>query len=99
MKWKRLLRAPFFSPHGYLMFAGTFAAVLLVLHLLGFRESLSVLAFTVPEGLTAQRASVYAGLYLIFHLLVVLVCPVLVLAAVIHTLLARAMTGLGAHDR
>ncbi len=83
------LRAPLFSPKGYLLWAGAFALLFFICHLFGFREATSVLALTVPEGMTVDRASLYAGLYLILYLLFTLVCPVLVLAAGIHVGVSR----------
>ena len=83
------LRAPLFSPKGYLLWASAFALLFLVVHLLGFREATSVLSLTVPEGMTIDRASLYAGFYLILYLLFTLVCPVLVLAAGIQAIILR----------
>ena len=66
-----------------------FALLFFVCNLLGFREATSVLALTVPEGMTVDRASLYAGLYLIFYFLFTLACPILILASGIHGVLGR----------
>lgn len=88
---RRRLEAPLFSPRGYLMWAAAFLLLFLAARFAGFREATSVLAFTVPEGMTVARASLYAGVYLILHLLVTLLCPVLVLAAAVQAVVERRL--------
>ena len=84
-----LLEAPLFSPKGYLLWASAFLILFGVVHLAGFREATSVLALTVPEGMTVARASTYAGIYLMLYMIVTVLCPILVLAAGIQAAVER----------
>ncbi len=84
-----LFKAPLFSPKGYLLWAAAFLILFGVVHLAGFREATSVLALTVPEGMTVGRASTYAGIYLMLYMIVMVLCPILVLAAGIQAAVER----------
>jgi hypothetical protein len=80
--WKTLLFARFLSPRGFLLRAIAILVIFLVLHSFGLRESATVLSGTSPTGARPDPSSVaFALAYILAYFGVVLLVPVLVLAA------------------
>jgi hypothetical protein len=78
---KGWLKAPMFSPAGFVVRAVALALLYLMLSLAGFRHYMSVLSLTFPEG-SSRDWSLFAGmLYLISHFLWILGVPILLIAA------------------
>lgn len=77
---KSWLKAPTFSPKGFVVRAAVIALLYGLLSLLGFRDSMSVLSMTVPEG---SRAWAFFSClaYLITYFLWLLGVPILLIAA------------------
>lgn len=81
----------FFSPRGFLLRAALLAAFLGILHLLGLRESASVLCGTYPEGAGIPELGAFLGLlYVLVYLGFAVAAPIFVLAAGFLRLLTPA---------
>ena len=83
-RWYRQMRAmKWFCPGSFVLCAMVCAAVYVVLYLLGWRESTSVLCGTLPEDRTAQTIQAFqATMYVIFYMGTAVVAPILVIAAI-----------------
>ena len=80
------LRAPMFSPRGFVVRALLLALAHGVLTLLGLRRCMSMLALTVPDGMSSSVAGAGCVLYLLSYLGFVLVVPTVLLAAALWAL-------------
>ncbi len=69
--------------------AVTLLVIWLVLHALGWRESVSVLSGTLPAGWNREAAAGCAFSYLLAYFGVVLVAPALLLSALFRWLIVR----------
>jgi hypothetical protein len=79
-----------FSARGLVTSAALLTGLFLVLHLCGLRENLSFLCGTSPTGNPAdQRAFYWGAVYLLLYFGVVLVAPILLIAAGLLKLLRR----------
>jgi len=86
---KDWLKAPAFSPRGFVVRAMAIALLYGVLSLAGFRNSLSVLVMTYPEGSSRAWADFACMAYLVAHFLGVLGVPILLLAALLMVAAGR----------
>ena len=77
----RWITAPALTPPGMLVRAGALAAIYAALTAAGFREAMSVLSHTVPEGMSRDDAGAKAVIYLVSHFAFVLGTPILIIAA------------------
>jgi len=78
---KAWLKAPLFSPAGFLVRAGALAVVYALLSIFGLRDFMSVLSLTFPEGVS-RHVSLFIGLiYLLSYFSFILGVPILVIAA------------------
>lgn len=86
-RWRRckeVLRSRLLSPRGLLLRAVAPLAVLLLLHLAGARERMSVFSGTPPTGAGFSTVDqLLAALYALSYLLGVVVAPIMVLAALL----------------
>ncbi len=88
-KLKEWLKQPMFSPAGLVVRAGMLALLYLVVSLLGFRNSMSMLSLTFPEG-SSVGWSLFTGMvYLICYFLWLLAVPILLIAAGLMGLVNR----------
>jgi hypothetical protein len=78
---KSWLRAPTFSPQGFIVRAAACALLYGLLSLLGAREYTSVLSMTFPEGSSREWAGILCMAYLTSYFLWILGVPILLLAA------------------
>lgn len=82
--WKRWLFPPFFSPLGFVQAAAVFVLLGAVAHGLGWRQNTMIISGTLPAGTTGAGWSVTTGVaYALFYFSVVLVVPILLLAAAV----------------
>lgn len=87
------------SPGYFLEWAGLLMVVFLIAHVAGLREFTSVLNGTVGStSLDWKTASLLGVVYVFLYLGVVLVVPILVLAALISKMWRRMTTTKGAAD-
>ncbi len=85
--WKR---ADFLSPRDLLQRAGVIIFAFLLAHLCGLREFTSVLNGTVGSVAVGWRLSMFFGLiYLVLYMAVVVLVPIMILAAIILTAIDR----------
>lgn len=85
-KW---LKAPMFSPAGFLVRAGVLAVVYAVLTICGVREHMSVLSLTFPDG-TPRGLSLFLGvIYFLSYFSFLLLVPILVIASGLFSLFRR----------
>ncbi len=96
-QWYRQTRAmKWFCPGSFVLCAMVCAAVYVVLYLLGWRESTSVLCGTLPEDRTAQTIQAFqATMYVIFYMGTAVVAPILVIAAIVFQAIVRLWKGQG----
>jgi len=91
--WQRIIRfwrAGFFSPQGFVQRALVIGAGFLLVHLAGLYEYTSVLNGTIGPGSTGWAMSAFLGVaYIIIYLALVILAPVLILAAGILTVWQR----------
>ena len=88
--YRRASRFALVSPRGFLVLAATLAALFLVCHLAGWREQTSVLCGQLPKGGAEADWALATGLaYALFYFALVLIVPILVLAAGVFALLQR----------
>lgn len=80
---KTWLRAPTFSPKGFLVRAAACALLYELLSLAGLRGYMSVLSLTFPEGSPRAWSILLCMAYLVSHFLWILGVPILLLAAVL----------------
>lgn len=78
---KAWLKAPMMSPKGFVVRAALCALLYGVLSLAGFRDYMSVLSLTYPEGSSRGWAQFACMTYLLCHFLWILGVPILLLAA------------------
>ncbi len=77
----------------FLARAGLILLVYLVLHAAGFREYTGVLSGTLSqEGISVERAILFAIIYLAVYMAAVLLAPILAIAAMIRYLTMRLFT-------
>jgi hypothetical protein len=87
---RRFWRADIFSPRGFLLRAGVIGAAFLALHLAGLRDYASVLNGTVGPASTGWKTSAFLGVaYLVVYMALVILAPILILAAGILSLWHR----------
>lgn len=92
-RWRALLRAPMFSPAGFLVRAGLLAMAYGVCHVAGLRERMSFLSGTPPAtgtGTDPAWAMTLGAAYFFCYFAFVLVVPVLILAAGLLAVLGAA---------
>jgi hypothetical protein len=75
------LRAPTFSPQGFVVRAAACAVLYGLLSLMGVREYTSVLSMTYPEGSSRGWSVILCMAYLASYFLWILGVPILLLAA------------------
>ena len=75
------LRAPTFSPQGFVVRAAACALLYGLLSLIGIREYVSVLSMTYPEGSSQAWSGLLCMAYLASYFLWILGVPILLLAA------------------
>ncbi len=90
------LKAPTFSPTGFLVRAAAYALVYAILSLCGLRQYMSMLSLTVPEGSSRGVAFAACIIYLISYFFFILGTPIFILAA---GLLAASSRVLAARPR
>jgi hypothetical protein len=87
---KAWLRAPFFSPAGFLVRAASLAAVYGLLHLFGLRDYATVLSGGLPAADSSPSLAAFLGLaYVLAYFGWVIAVPVLVLASGVLAALER----------
>lgn len=88
------LRAPFFTPAGFLVRAGALAALYGAATLLGLRDYATILAGSLPYEGASPRLSTVLGLgYVLLYFGWILLVPVFVLAAGFLALWNRRFPG------
>jgi hypothetical protein len=75
------LKAPTFSPAGFVVRAAGLAILYILLSLAGFRDFMSVLSLTFPEGSSRGWATFGCMAYLVSYFLWILAVPILLIAA------------------
>lgn len=75
------LKAPTFSPAGFVVRAAGLARIYLLLSAAGFRDYMSVLSLTFPEGSSRAWATIACMTYLVSYFLWILAVPILLIAA------------------
>ena len=88
---KSWLKAPMFSPAGFVVRAGALSLLYLGLTLAGFRDYMSVLSLTFPEGSNPRWAQFACMSYLISYFLMVLGVPILLVAAALMAAVNRLL--------
>ena len=84
------LRAPTFSPKGFLVWAAVITVAFVICRVAGLTEYTSVLCGTSPSGDTADRAMILLGLICVLaHFSFVLLVPILILGAGIFALFCK----------
>ena len=91
MLLKSWLKAPMFSPAGFVVRAGALALLYLALTLVGFRDYMSVLSLTFPEGSNPRWAQFACMSYLISYFLWLLGVPILLIAAALMAVVNRLL--------
>ena len=92
--WLGLIRAPFFSPAGFLARAGIISIAFLFCHALGLRVYTSILSGTSPTGGAAVDwfGVVLAFTYMLLYFAFVLGVPILILASGLLAALQSVLT-------
>jgi hypothetical protein len=86
----RILRAPFFSPMGFLTRALAIALIFALMTRWGWRDYTSVICGTAPSGNLADKNAILIGMsYAVVHFVSYVGTPILLLAAGIQALLER----------
>jgi hypothetical protein len=83
------LRAPTFSPRGFVVRAAAVALVHGILTAAGLRAAMSVLALTTPEGMSPAWAGFACVVYLISYLAFTLVVPSVLIGAALWAIAER----------
>ncbi len=78
---KAWLKAPMFSPRGFLVRAAALALVYGLLSLCGLREYMCVLSLTYPEGTPRGLSLFFCLIYLLSYFSFILAVPILVIAS------------------
>ena len=86
---KAWLKAPMFSPAGFLVRAAALALVYGVLSLCGLRESMCVLSLTFPEGTPRGVSLFFCLIYLLSYFSFILAVPILMIASGLFALARR----------
>jgi hypothetical protein len=73
------------SPVGWALRAGVLLAIFAAVHLLGWRDATCIISGTAPDSTTALHGILYALAYFS----AVILCPILILAAVLCALFRR----------
>lgn len=82
------MKAPMFSPKGFLTRAAILTFLFAIVHLVGLREFTSVLSGTSATGGSAKTLSATAGsVYIVLYFAFVLIVPILVLSSGIFAVL------------
>jgi hypothetical protein len=81
MLLKGWLKAPTFSPAGFVVRAAALALIYGVLSTAGLRNYMSVLSLTFPEGSARSWASIACMAYLVSYFTWILGVPILLFAA------------------
>ena len=90
--YNRVRTTPLFSPGGFLLRAGLILLLYFVAHMAGFRDYVSVLSGTAPQGVLGQTVSSYLGIvYLLLYVAAVGIVPVLIVAALVFAVLERRL--------
>jgi len=88
--YRRVFRFTLVSPRGFLIVAATLTALFLICHVAGWREHTSVLCGQLPKGGAEADWALATGLaYALFYVALVLLVPILTLAAGVFALLQR----------
>lgn len=96
--WQRIWRAPTFSPLGFLVRGLLLVGFFVICESLGWRDYAAILSGTSPTGAPLDSTMSLIGCtYFVAYALVVLVAPVLMIAAVVLRLMLGA-TGTAAAD-
>jgi len=85
------LKEPMCSPAGLVVRAGMLALIYGGVSLLGFRNAMSMLSLTFPEGGSVSWTLFRGVVYLISHFLWILGVPILLIAAALMALLNRVL--------
>jgi len=88
---KGWLKAPTFSPAGFVVRAGVLALIYFILSMAGFRNYMSVLSLTFPEGSSRNWATFACMAYLVSYFTWILGVPILLIAAVLMALWKRGL--------
>jgi hypothetical protein len=80
-------RFKLFSPAGFAAIAFTTLLFFLLMHLAGWRESMSILTGTIPPGQTFAKAHLQGALYLLGYLSSIILAPILLIAATLFSLI------------
>lgn len=89
--WQRIWRAPTFSPLGFLVRGLLLVCFFVICESLGWREYTAILSGTSPTGAPLDSTMSLIGCtYFVAYSLVVLVAPVLMIAAVVLRLMLGA---------
>jgi len=91
MLLKGWLKAPTFSPAGFVVRAAALALIYGLLSMAGFRDYMSVLSLTFPEGSSRTWASIACLAYLLSYFTWILGVPILLIAAGLMALARRAL--------
>ncbi len=86
---KAWLKAPLFSPAGFLVRATGLALAHAVLSICGLREFTSVLSLTYPEGIPRNLSLLFCLLYMLTYFSFILIVPILGVAAGLLALASR----------
>ncbi len=93
-KFRELIRAPLFSPLGFVVRALLLAVLFGICELAGWREHTTFISGTVTSTDTGINASVTLGLiYMLAYFGFVLAAPVLIIAALVIFIFRRACRG------
>ncbi|HYT61654.1 MAG TPA: hypothetical protein VEL06_15865 [Haliangiales bacterium] len=89
-RWARLWHAEFCSPKDFLRRAAMIGVAFLVAQIAGLREYTSFLSGTVVWAAAGWKLTVFLGLlYLLLYFTIMLLVPILIIAAVVQHLLLR----------
>ena len=86
---KAWLKAPMFTPAGFLVRAAALALGYALLSLCGLRAYMSVLSLTFPEGTPRGLSLFFCLIYLLSYFSFILGVPILVIASGLLTLAQR----------
>ncbi len=88
---KAWLKAPMFSPAGFLVRAAGIVVIYAVLTICGLREHMSILSLTFPEGVSRNLSLFFGLIYLLSYFSFILLVPILAIASGLFALLLRVL--------
>ena len=95
---RNFLNRTLFNPRDWFTWALVFLAAFSLAHLLGWRDSTSIISGTLPTGTSFQSAAFQGTLYLFTWFAAILLTPILLIATALHFLLTRLFPSPGPKD-